>query len=398
MTSAQPPRVAPGVHQISLLERVVHGRRAAEVLPEEIGRSGARRVFVVSTASLAGTEALDAIVAALGDAAVGVFTGVRAHAPRECVIQGAMAANALRADLLLAVGGGSVIDAAKVMLLAMRHGCTQAAQLDPYAGTDWTASQRRPDDRAQWRRMMAVPTTFSAAEYTAVGGATESASRAKQGFGHPMMMPIAVINDPWLSATAPLELLLSTGMKALDHAVERLTSKAPSFYSDCVSAPALSLLARGLRAMKAAPGDIGVRADLQMGVFMSMAGAAAGTRSNLAHAMAHAMGSLCDVPHGLTSCVLLPAVLRWVAQGAVLRQRMLCEAMGDAGDAGDDAAAAVARLVADLGLPSRLRDVGVRPEQLDTIAERTLHDPRSANCARAVETAEQVREVLEMAW
>ncbi len=388
--------VVPGLHQFSLLERVLHGRRAGEALPDEVRRAGARRVFVVSTASLAGTEALTGIVDSLGSTGVGVFTGVRAHAPRECVIDGARAARAAEADLLLAVGGGSVIDAAKVMLLAMRHGFTGTSQLDAYAGAPWTTSQQRPDDHAQWRRLIAVPTTFSAAEYTAVGGATESASKAKQAFGHPMMMPVAVVNDPWLTTTAPMALLLSTGMKALDHAIERLTSRDPAPYSDAVSTAALRHLAEGLRALQAAPEDIAVRHRLQHGVFLSMAGIAAGTRGNLSHAIAHALGSLCDVPHGFTSSVLLPSVLQWVAAGAPLRQRLLCEAMGEPGC--EDAAAAVARLVADLGLPSRLRDVGVPPAQLDLVAERALRDPLTANCARRVESAAQVREVLDMAW
>ena len=387
--------ILSGVHQYSLMERVVHGRPVAEALPEEVRRSGARRVFVVSTASLAGSTALEGIVASLGEACVGVFTGVRAHAPRECVVEGAVAARAAMADLLLAVGGGSVIDAAKVMLMVIRHDYTRAEQLDPHAGAAWTTTTQRPDDHAQWLRLIAIPTTFSAAEYTAVGGATESGTRAKQGFGNQMMMPLAVINDPWLTTSAPIDLLLSTGMKAVDHAVERLTSKEANLYSDTVSALALELLSRGLRAMKAAPDDIAVRADLQYGVFMSMAGIAAGARSNVAHAIAHSMGSLCDVPHGITSCVLLPSVLRWVAQGADVRPKLLCNAMGEAGD---DAAGAVAHLVADLGLPSRLRDVGVREQDLATIAERTLHDPLTANCRRKVDDASQVREILDMAW
>ncbi len=388
--------IAPGLHQFSLMERVVHGHHVRDALPEEIRRAGARRVFVTSTGSLAGTPALQDIVGTLGAAFVGAYTGVRAHAPRECVIEGAMAARAVDADLLLAVGGGSVIDATKVMLLAMRYGYIRAAQLDPHAGAPWVTTQQRPDDHAQWQRMIAVPTTFSAAEYTAVGGATESASKTKEAFGNPMMMPIAVVNDPWLTTTAPLPLLLSTGMKALDHALERLTSRDPALFSDAASALALRHLAEGLRALKTRPEDIAVRDRLQHGVFLAMAGIATGTRGNLAHAIAHAMGSLCDVPHSFTSGLLLPSVLRWVAAGAPVRQRLLCETMGE--PEGDDAAAAVARLVAELGLPSRLRDVGVTPAQLDLIAERTLHDPLTVNCARRVESAAQVREVLDMAW
>ncbi len=382
-------------HQYPPMERVLHGQAVAEALPGEVERTGARRVFVVSTASLADSPALAGVVAALGGHFAGAFTGVRAHAPRECVIEGGVQALAARADQLLAVGGGSVIDAAKVMLLAMRHGLTDVAQLDAHAGAGWAAADRRPADRDRWRRLIAVPTTFSAAEYTAVGGATERRTRAKQAFGHPMMMPVAVINDPALTRAAPLPLLLSTGMKAVDHAVERITSAQANLYSDTVSALGLKLLAGGLPALRRQPGDLAVHAQLQYGVFLSMAGIASGARGNLAHAIAHVMGAYCDVPHGHTSGILLPPVLRWIGAGAAGPRRKVCEAMGVDGE---DAAAAVAGLVAALGLPSRLRDVGVREQDLPGIAERTLHDPLTAHCARRVEHASQVREVLDMAW
>ncbi|WP_143100079.1 iron-containing alcohol dehydrogenase [Variovorax sp. 770b2] len=387
--------MSPLLHQYSLMERVLHDQRAAEALPGEVRRHGSSRAFIVSTASLAQSPRLREIAEALGPTCAGVYTGVRAHAPRDSVMAGAVAARQAKADLLIAIGGGSVIDAAKVMLLVLRHGYTHAEQLDVHAGAPWNTETQRPRDHAHWLRMMAVPTTFSAAEYTSVGGATEPKTKAKQAFGSQMMMPVAVVNDPVMTLTAPLDLLLATGMKAVDHAVERLTSNRANLYSDTVSAVALSLLSRNLPALRRDPSSLAVRGELQYGVFLSMAGIASGTRSNLAHAIAHAMGSLCDVPHGLTSCVLLAPVLRWVGDAAGGKQRVICEAMGREGA---DAASAVADLVASLGLPARLRDVGVRQELLATIAERTLHDPLTANCARKVESASQVREVLEMAW
>ncbi|MDP3136136.1 MAG: iron-containing alcohol dehydrogenase [Burkholderiaceae bacterium] len=325
-------------HQYPLMDRVLHGQPVAEALPRELERAGARRVFVVSNASLAPSPALASVITCLGERFVGVFTGVRAHSPRECVIEGGQQALAARADLLLAVGGGSVIDAAKVMLLVMRHGHTEAAQLDAHAGAPWNTATQRPADHGQWRRLIAVPTTFSAAEYTAVGGATEMKARAKQAFGNPMMMPLAVINDPALTRQTPLPLLLSTGMKAVDHAVERITSVQANLYSDAVSSLALKLLSSGLPALRQAPEDLAVHAQLQYGVFLSMAGIASGVRSNLAHAIAHVMGAYCDVPHGHTSGILLPPVLRWIGHAVPGRQRMVCEALGVAGD---DASAAI---------------------------------------------------------
>jgi len=385
----------PTLHRSTLPERIHFGRPVREVLAEEVERSGAQRVYVITTGSLSQSQALVDVAGALGSRFAGAFTAVRAHAPRACVLAGAAAARAARADLLLALGGGSAIDAAKVMLLALRHGYEHEKQLDPHAGAAWDDSALQPADRAQWPRMITIPTTFSAAEYTAIGGATEAGTLRKQAFGHPLMMPLAVINDPEMTRTAPLGLLLATGMKALDHAVERITSHQANLYSDTVSSLSLRLLSSGLKGLRDDPESSSNRQALQYAVFLSMAGIASGVRGNLAHALGHALGALCEVSHGHTSCVLLPAVLRWIAPSTPDRQRMLCEAMGFEGS---DAAEAVSALVSTLGLPLTLRDVEVERALLPEIAERAFLDPLTRNCARPVHDVAELRKILEMAW
>ena len=389
------PMRLPALHQSNLLERAIFGQPVAKVLPEEIRRAQSKRIFIVSNASLAGTFALGNIASTLGDLCVGLYAGVRAHSPRACIIEGARQAMAADADLLLAVGGGSVIDAAKVMLLVMRHRYTREEDLDPHVGASWNVAALRPDDYMQWCRVMAIPTTCSAAEYTAIGGATESITLAKQPFTHQMLMPIAVINDPAMMATSPVSLLLSTGMKAIDHAAERITSTQANIFSDTVSSVALELLSSGLLTLKSGVIDSGVMAKLQYGVYLSMIGSNSGVRSNLSHAIAHSMGSMCDVPHGHTSCVLLPSVLRWIHRASEPKQSIICRALNRTGS---DAGGAVAHLASALGLPATLQDVGIRRDQLATIAERTLHDPQIANCPIKIEHASQIRQVLDLAW
>src|SRR5262249_22251635 len=122
--SADCPQLAPGLHRFSQMERVYWGTPATEALARELEIVGARRVFVVTNRSLAVTEQLASIFEALGDRRAGTFPGVTAHAPRECAIAGADLARRTDADLLLAVGGGSVIDATKATLLCLRHGYT----------------------------------------------------------------------------------------------------------------------------------------------------------------------------------------------------------------------------------------------------------------------------------
>src|SRR5260370_20609687 len=114
--------IAPGLHRFPLMDRVVYGQPAEAAVREEADRLDRRRVFLVTNRSLAQTPQIAAITAALGGRHAGSFAGVVAHGPRQCVIEGAAAARAADADLLVAVGGGSVVDAANVMQLCLRLG------------------------------------------------------------------------------------------------------------------------------------------------------------------------------------------------------------------------------------------------------------------------------------
>jgi maleylacetate reductase len=387
--------IAPGLHRFPLMDRVVHGQLAAAAVREEADRLDRRRVFLVTNRSLAQTPQIAAIAAALGGRHAGSFAGVAAHGPRQCVIEGAAAARAADADLLVAVGGGSVVDAAKVMQLCLRHGITEAAALSGHSGGGRADPSTRPADADRWIRVIAVPTTLSAAEFTWFGGASDPARGVKESFSHPMMIPQAIVMDPQMTLATPMRLLLTTGMKAVDHAAERLASLKSNPYNDAVSSLALRLLSQGLRSAKRDPADIDARAELQYGAFMSMCGSAAGVAVGIGHAIGHALGAHCSVPHGETSCVMLPAVMRWNAGSNPGRQALIAAAMGQPNDG---AAQALAELVAELGLPARLRDVGVTRQDFGPVAGKALGDMLVKNNPRPVRSAADIEEILELAW
>jgi maleylacetate reductase len=123
-----------GTHRFYMMEKVIHGMPAAAVLRAEADRLKKTRIFLVTNRSLAGSPKLTEIVELLGGLYAGQYLGVTAHSPRQCVVEGAEAARAADADLLVAIGGGSVIDATKVMQLCLRHSIREAAALDEYAG------------------------------------------------------------------------------------------------------------------------------------------------------------------------------------------------------------------------------------------------------------------------
>ena len=137
---------------------------------------------------------------------------------------------------------------------------------------------------------------------------TDKAHRAKEGYAHAALAPRAVILDPAMTLATPPGLWFSTGMKAVDHAVEQLCNPARSPYADALAADGLKRLARALPATKAAPDDLVARQDCQIGMWLAMAGASSGRGLGASHAIGHTLGGTYEVPHGLTSAADLAPV------------------------------------------------------------------------------------------
>ena len=383
-----------GVYRNTLLDRVVYGRPAPDVLAELLDAYGKRRALVVSTRSLSGPQGLGTGIAeGLGERCVGIFGRISAHSPRDDVIAAAEEARRLQADILVAVGGSSVTDACKVVQLAVWNGLADAAALDPFrAGVRDGA--KAPAPGVDPLRMIAIPTTLSAAEFTPFGGVTDTRHHAKEGYAHPLYVPRAVILDPGMTRQTPPELWFSTGMKAVDHCVETLCSLTRSPFADALASEGLKELAAGLRASKAAPDDPDARLQCQLGMWLAISGAAAGQGLGASHAIGHTLGGMLGVPHGLTSCVALPAVLAWNTGANPAGERLVAQLVG----APDRAAAeAVKALCRDLGLPTTLSAVGVRPEQFEAIAEHTMTDRGVRSNPRPIRSAADVVEILKLA-
>jgi maleylacetate reductase len=244
-------------------------------------------------------------------------------------------------------------------------------------------------------RTVAVPTTLSAGEYTASAGCTDTVRHVKESFGHPMMMPKNVVLDPGATIRTPEWLFLSTGIRAVDHAVEDICSPECQPISEGASFHALKLLGRGLSRVKEDPLDLDARLDAQLGSWMSMIGSQTGVPKGASHGIGHVLGGTAHVPHGYTSCVMLPHVLRFNAAVNAERQMLVSEALGRPGQ---PAADVVAGLIAGLGLPGRLRDVGVKEEQLERIAQLSMHDRWIHTNPRRIDGPPVIRELLDAAW
>ena len=244
-------------------------------------------------------------------------------------------------------------------------------------------------------RSVDVPTTLSAGEFTPFAGCTDTVRHVKESFSHPLMMPRAVILDPAVTIHTPEWLFLSTGIRAVDHAVETICSIAPTPFSDGTSLQALRLLSAGLPAVKANTADLEARLNCQLGAWMSIMGAHNGVPMGASHGIGHVLGGTANVPHGYTSCVMLPHVLRFNAPENAERQKWVSEALGRPNETAGDA---VAALIASLGLPATLRDVGVKPEQLDEVAAGSMHDRWVHTNPRKIDGPPAVRALLDAAW
>jgi maleylacetate reductase len=389
--------LTPGHFNIAATERIVFGQPLEDAIIAEAKRYGASRVFLTSTRSLARLESgpLQRAERALGAMYVGTHSEIASHSPREDVVAGAAKARAAKADLLVAIGGGSTIDATKAMLMCLWMGLETIDDMEPYrAGIDG-AEGRRVTAPADPIRMLAVSTTLSASEFTSTAGVTLSATNTKQSFLHRLFAPRSVILDPAATVDTPLWLLFATGIRAVDHAVESYCNPSANLATEAASLQGLRLLSRALPAVKRDPANLGARMEAQFGMWQAIAPSVSGVGSGASHGIGYALGATFGGPHGHTSCVMLPAVLQWNAAVNGARQKALSEAMGaparPASELGKE-------LIAGLDQPRKLRDVGITRDRLDEIATGALaYKPVSIN-PRPIETAADVREILEIAW
>ena len=386
-----------GVYRFPAMEQVVFGTPYPEAVAKEIDRLDARAVFVLASGTLdRETDAVERLRRALGNRLAGVCARIGAHTPRDDVVAAANMAREAGADLLVTLGGGSVTDAAKMVALCLGNGVTEPAQLDGLRAriaADGTIT--RPEVKPPALRTIAIPTTLSAGEFTASAGCTDTARHVKESYGQPLMMPRTVVLDPEASVHTPEWLFLSTGIRAVDHAVEDVCSVNGQPLSEGAAYHALRLLGSGLKAVKANPADREARLDCQIGAWMSMVGSQTGVSKGASHGIGHVLGGTAHVPHGYTSCVMLPHVLRFNHEVNAEKQARVADALGRPGEAAADV---VAALITDLGLPTRLRDVGVREEQLDLIAENSMHDRWVHTNPRKIDGPAVVRTLLDAAW
>jgi len=332
-------------------DEVIFGQPAATTIRDVVLRLGKSRIFLMVSGTLnRDTDEIEKIRTALGGRYAGTFDAMPAHTSRQAVVAASEQARKLEADLIITVGGGSVTDGAKAVQLG--------------------------------------------GEFTAISGITNEETKTKELYRHPKIIPQIVILDPAVTLHTPEWLWLSTGIRAVDNCVEGVCSKKCNPYGDAHGLKGLSLLSQELRRVKEDPTNLEARLGCQMGAWLSGGPFKCGAPMGASHGIGYVLGSMYGVPHGHTSCVMLPSVMRWNKKANPELQAKIAAAMGypdkEAGDL-------LEALIADLGMPGNLTEVGIDLDNLETIAEASMSIPWIPHNPRPIPTSSELMEILKLA-
>lgn len=369
-----------GELRFTRLENVIYGPGKTELLARELERRGLSRVLVVTGKTLGRSPLLGSVTGAIGERLAGVFAGAVQHVPSRTAEAATAEARRLKADCMVSFGGGSPIDTVKVAAMTLlREGGPELVHI-------------------------AIPTTLSAGEFTPFGGVTDEVKRHKGGVGDPRLQARTVIMDPALTVETPAWLWASTGIKALDHAVEVSYNVRHQIFGDTLCAKAIALLAENLLPSLKTHGaeELAHRGRCQLAAMMSISGAGGGL--GISHALGHQIGARWDVPHGVTSCITMPHVMRFMASFAGERFAPIAEGFGVPFDPANPKLAAMecadrtARFIASLSVPTRLSQVGVAREELPQIAQSVLEEINRARSVGKEVSEDDLVGLLEAAY
>ncbi len=386
-----------GEFNFTRLENVIYGPGKVDALSRELERRGCKRAMLVTTKTLGRSKLLEKVKSAMGPALAGVFSETAQHAPSRTIEAMVAEARKVNADAFVSFGGGSPIDSVKVAIMLMLGG-KMPHGVEIYAESSGDQTKNIPH--------IAIPTTLSAAEFTPFAGVTDEETREKNGVGDPRLQPQTIILDPTTTVETPAWLWVGTGIRALDHAVEGAYSLRQNPVSNALASRAIALLVAHLKPSLASPGgeeDLYHRGQCQIAAWLSIFGGI-NTRFGISHALGHQIGPVWDVPHGFTSCLTLPHVMRFMADMAPQRFGPIAEGFGVSFDPANprlgamESAERTARFIGGFEVPTRLRDVGVKEDELGRIADTVLSELGRAGTVDREVNREELVSLLQAAY
>jgi len=391
------------------------GAGAAAELGDELAEHGLDRALVVCGSTVGSTpEVIDPVTEGLGGRLAGVFDETTPEKRLGTAYDGLDAAREADADALVALGGGSSLDVAKVISVL------SADDSDPEAvGAELADTGSISVPEGSLLPVVAVPTTLAGADLSAVAGVTASpesglvderavppgTDAVGGGVSDPRLMPTATVYDPALFATTPDRILAASAMNGFDKGVETLYASNATPVTDATAARGLGLLADGLRKFGEEEETTAEMLEpVVEGIWLVQYGISRpdGTTLSMIHAFGHGLTRTYDVQQGAAHAVVAPHVLRYLFDRVDARRDLLAEALGapDADDPAEAVVDAVAEVRDALDLPSRLRDVdGPEPDAFPQVAEAIVADSFVTNAPPGLDVEpEEIEAVLHEAY
>ena len=371
------------INRFILNEVSYFGPGAREVLPKEIARLGFKKAFVATDKDLIKFGVADKVLKVLADAGIPyeVFSDIKPNPTTANVKAGVAAFAASGADFIIALGGGSSMDTAKAVGIITNN--PEFADVVSLEGVADTKKKSVP--------IIALPTTAgTAAEVTINYVITDEANEKKMVCVDPNDIPVMAIVDAELMYTLPKSLTAATGMDALTHAIEGLITKGAWEMSDMFELKAIEMIARYLETAVNEPQNAEARNGMAVAQYIvGMAFSNVGL--GVVHGMAHPMGAIFDIPHGVANALLLPTIMEFNMPAAVDKYVQIAKAMDvySAGMSKEEAAQAavdaVRALAIRVGIPQHLTELGINEGDLDRLATAAAADvctpgnPRDVN-------------------
>lgn len=360
------------IHRFILNEVSYFGPGARRELPEVVGRLGKKKALIVTDAGLVKFGVARMVTDVLDEAGIPyeVFSDVKPNPTVSNVKAGIEAYRAAGADFLIAIGGGSSIDTAKAVGIVINN--PEFSDIVSLEGCAPTRHKSVP--------VIALPTTAGTAAETTINYVIiDEEHHKKMVCVDPNDIPAVAIVDAELMYSLPASLTAATGMDALTHAIEGYITKGAWALSDMFEIEAIRMISRHLPVAVEHPSDAEARDA--MAVAQYVAGMAfSNVGLGLVHGMAHPMGSLFDVPHGVANALLLPTVMEWNMPSCLDKYPAIAAAMGvdtegmTREEASRAACEAVRALAVKVGIPQHLSELGITAADIDALADQALAD------------------------
>ena len=344
---------------------LIFGNNTLSLLGEEVAKLDIEKVLIVTDPGIAATPVLDAAISALGEIKYEIFDQVE---PEPTLNTVAKAYSALGdCNGVIGLGGGSSMDVAKVIAVVGKYG----GEAKDYLGIGNTPGRGLPT--------ILVPTTSgTASEVTPNAVIVNPSTNAKEAVVSPFILPDCSIVDPMLTISLPKAITASTGMDALTHAVEAYTVKKSSSLTDPLALESIRLVGQHLKTAYARGDDVHARYGMAMA--STVAGLAFGNAGVAAvHAFAYPIGTMYSLSHGLSNSLMLPYIVEYNLVGNEKKFATVAEALGEnvtgmsLYEAARTAPKAILALAEDLKLPTRLRDIGAKEEDIPKLAEGVVN-------------------------